>query len=178
MIRRVVTGHRAGKAVVVDDGAPARTHSFQSMPGREVSVVWATSRQPTVGGGTDGEDTTRQVTFLPREAESRLVLMKIPPRSATSRADFDAAAAAREFVEVLPEMAATRERDDPAMHRTDTIDYVLVLDGEIHLELDDGREVVLKQHDIVVQSGTRHAWRNKGENVVTMAVVLIGARRL
>jgi quercetin dioxygenase-like cupin family protein len=52
-----------------------------------------------------------------------------------------------------------------------------VLDGEVWLELDDGKEVHLRAHDIVIQNGTRHAWRNKGTKSVKMAFVLIGARR-
>ena len=61
------------------------------------------------------------------------------------------------------------------MHTTPTVDYGVVLDGEVWLELDDGKTVHLKEHDVVVQNGTRHAWRNKGTKPATMAFVLIGA---
>ena len=61
---------------------------------------------------------------------------------------------------------------DPAMHITRTIDYAIILSGEIDLELDEG-EVHLKQGDVVVQRGTRHAWRNRGTRPCTVAFVLV-----
>jgi mannose-6-phosphate isomerase-like protein (cupin superfamily) len=66
------------------------------------------------------------------------------------------------------------EKDDPAMHTTRTIDYGIVLSGEIDLELDEG-EVHLGPGDVVVQRGTRHAWRNRGSRPCTMAFVLISS---
>jgi quercetin dioxygenase-like cupin family protein len=69
------------------------------------------------------------------------------------------------------------ELDNPGMHTTDTVDYAIVLEGEAWLELDDGKEVHPKPHDIVIQNGTRHAWRNKGSMPVRIAFVLIGAAR-
>jgi quercetin dioxygenase-like cupin family protein len=67
--------------------------------------------------------------------------------------------------------------DDPGMHTTDSVDYDVVLEGEITLELDDGKEVQLKKHDVVVQNGNRHAWRNKSSAPAVMLFVLIGAKR-
>jgi mannose-6-phosphate isomerase-like protein (cupin superfamily) len=90
---------------------------------------------------------------------------------------FDQVAAGQEYMEHMPELAKTFELDNPGMHTTDTVDYGIVLEGEVWLELDDGKQVLLRQHDVVVQNGTRHAWRNKSEKPVKMAFVLIGARR-
>ena len=67
------------------------------------------------------------------------------------------------------------EFEPDGMHRTPTVDYGIVLDGEIWLELDEGRSALLRQHDVVVQNGTRHAWRNKSNRPATLAFVLIGA---
>ncbi|WP_245439801.1 cupin domain-containing protein [Microvirga aerophila] len=61
------------------------------------------------------------------------------------------------------------------MHRTCSVDYNIVLDGSIWLELDDGNETMLNQGDVVIQQATRHAWRNKGDRPATMAFVLVGA---
>jgi quercetin dioxygenase-like cupin family protein len=66
------------------------------------------------------------------------------------------------------------EPDNPGMHATPTVDYGIVLEGEIWLELDDGKTVHLKTHDVIVQNGTRHAWRNKSSKPTKMAFVLIG----
>jgi quercetin dioxygenase-like cupin family protein len=63
------------------------------------------------------------------------------------------------------------------MHFTDTVDYGILVDGEISLELDNGKTAALKPGDVVVQNGTRHAWRNRGDKAAKMVFVLIGARR-
>ena len=65
----------------------------------------------------------------------------------------------------------------PRNHRTDSIDYAMVLDGEITLELGDGSKTRLRRHDVVVQNGTRHAWRNESDRSATIAFVLIGTVR-
>ena len=68
------------------------------------------------------------------------------------------------------------EKEDPAMHKTNTVDYAVVYYGEIWLELDDAKTIHLKRGDVVVQNGTRHAWRNKGTNPVTMLFFPNGAK--
>jgi uncharacterized cupin superfamily protein len=90
-------------------------------------------------------------------------------------ADLEAAFA--EFEATLPGLASYMEPDAPGMHTTDTIDFEVVLDGEVWLELDDGVEVHLRAGDTVVQNGTRHAWRNRSDRPARMAFVLIGAQR-
>ena len=69
------------------------------------------------------------------------------------------------------------ERDNPGFHTTDTVDYGVVVRGEMTLELDDGQKVHLKQGDCVIQNGTRHAWRNRSDRPATILFVLIGAKR-
>ena len=63
------------------------------------------------------------------------------------------------------------------MHTTDTVDYGVLLDGELHLELDNRATRRLTPHDVVVQNGTRHAWRNRSDKPATMLFVLVGASR-
>jgi mannose-6-phosphate isomerase-like protein (cupin superfamily) len=87
----------------------------------------------------------------------------------------DTAAAARELEEKLPGLAKYMEADAPGMHTTDTIDFEVVLDGEVWLELDDGKEVHLRPGDTVVQNGTRHAWHNRGTKPARLAVFITGA---
>jgi quercetin dioxygenase-like cupin family protein len=67
------------------------------------------------------------------------------------------------------------EPDDPGMHTTPTIDFEVVLSGEVILELDDGAEVTLRPGDTVVQNGTRHRWRNEGSDPAVLAVFICGA---
>ncbi|MCI0151409.1 cupin domain-containing protein [Paraburkholderia sediminicola] len=97
-----------------------------------------------------------------------------PPDSVFASSDFDPGAAGAEYQAKLSGLAEAFEQDNPGMHRTDSLDYAVVLDGEIWLELDDSRETHLVQHDIVVQTGTRHAWRNRSNRSATMLFVLLG----
>jgi len=77
----------------------------------------------------------------------------------------------------LPGMIDVLELDHPGMHTTDTVDFDVVVFGEVVLELDDGAEVVLKAGDCVIQNGTRHAWHNRSGEKCVIAVTLVGAER-
>jgi hypothetical protein len=173
-IRRVVTGHDArGSATVAIDSAPPRTNVLASIPGMVSRIVWATGSAPVIP--FDGKDPTPSVSsIVPGPGETRLVMVTFPPDSVFAAPSFDPAAAARENLAVNPGLAELFEPD--GMHTTPTVDYGIVLDGEVWLELDGGRTEHLKRHDVVVQNGTRHAWRNKSERAATLAFVLIGAR--
>ena len=75
----------------------------------------------------------------------------------------------------MPGLAEAFERDSPGMHTTPTVDYGVLLDGQLTLELDGGVTKDLQVHDVVIQNGTRHAWRNGSDRPATMLFVLIGA---
>lgn len=77
----------------------------------------------------------------------------------------------------MPGAMAAMEPDAPGMHTTDSLDYIMIVSGEVVLELDDGEETVLHAGDVVVQNGTRHAWRNRGTEPCTFVGVAIGADR-
>ncbi len=74
----------------------------------------------------------------------------------------------------VPGLAELFEPDNPGMHTTPTVDYGVVLEGEIVLDLDAGETTLLRPGDVVVQNGTRHAWRNPGTRPATVFFVLIG----
>lgn len=105
------------------------------------------------------------------------MFVAFPPDSVMQGPRFNVLAAVEENLKCVPGLAECFEPDNPGMHTTDTVDYGIVLEGEIWLELDDGQVQHLRKHDVVVQNGTRHAWRNKNEQPALMAFVLIGARR-
>ena len=177
MVRRVVTTHKAGKAAVLTDGEPPRARVFQHIPGMEFSFAWATGPDPVILS-TGGQEAVKEATtMIPKPGESRLLFVTFPPDAWMMRDDFDPISAMAEFSEHQSEMAAVQEIDHPGMHRTDSIDYVVVLDGELTLELDDGEAVSLKTGDVVVQDGTRHAWRNYSDRPASLVIVLIGATR-
>ena len=91
---------------------------------------------------------------------------------------FDPVAAGKEGLELTPGVADRMDPNDKGMHATDSIDYVVVLEGEVWAVLDDGREQLLRQHDVLVQNGSRHRWSNKSDKPVRLAGVLIGAQRV
>jgi hypothetical protein len=175
-INRIVTGYNGeGKADVVLDGAPPRTDVFQRIPGMVSRLVWATAETALVP--VKNVDPTMSVTSIaPASGETRFLVVTFPPDSVFAAPDFDPAAATEENLSLNPGLAEHFEPD--GMHATDSVDYGIVLDGEIWLELDDGRQTCLRKHDVVVQNGTRHAWRNKSDRPATLAFVLIGASRM
>jgi hypothetical protein len=176
-VRRIVTGHDAGgKSVVISDAPAPRARVGVHHPGFAEALLWSTSQTPSLPA--DPKDPTLQVTsFMAEPGGTRFLMVTFPPDAVALSPDFDGAKAFEEHLKGSPGIADRMEPDNPGMHTTDTIDYVVVLDGEVWLELDDGKEVLLKKHDVIIQNGTRHAWRNKTDRGVTLAAVLVGAKR-
>ncbi len=114
-------------------------------------------------------------SVVPGPGGTSLHFVTFPPASAFADPSFDGEAAQDEALIRLRGLADHFEKEDPAMHKTSTVDYSIVYDGEIWLELDDGETMHLQRGDVVVQNGTRHAWRNKGTKPVTMLFFLNGA---
>lgn len=174
--RRVVTGHSGKTSVIVSDGPSPKSKIYASVPGAESTLLWATSAKPGVPH-TQGDAISSGTLYVPPVGETRLMFVTFPPDTVMMSPSFDPAAAGQEYMEHMPELASKFEMENPGMHTTDTVDYGIVLEGEVWLELDDGKQVHLQAHDVVVQNGTRHAWRNKSQKPVTMAFVLVGAAR-
>jgi len=172
-IRRVVTGHTGGKAVFASDTVmPGATVDL--IPGMEYARLWGVDERPTYPD--DGSAPEAHAYFPPRDG-ARVVIMTFPPDGTPPPSDLDGAAAFKQFEEVAPGLMEHMDRSSPGMHTTDTIDFGYVISGEIVLELDDGAEKTLKAGDLVVQNGTRHAWRNRTNEPVMMLFCLIGANR-
>jgi mannose-6-phosphate isomerase-like protein (cupin superfamily) len=173
-VRRVVTGHNQdGKARVVDDTL-VEPVTLDLLPGYEFHRLWGRDERPTFPD--DGSPRGGHSYFPPRDG-SRFVLFTVPPGEVELSPDLDLSAALAEMERRLPGLAEHVERDNPGMHTTDTIDYDLVISGDVTLELDDGETVQLRAGDAVVQNGTRHAWRNNGSEPCVIAAILIGADR-
>jgi len=183
-IRRVVTGHDdRGRAVVITDEA-VEPVTLSLLPGFETIELWHTAATPSMpdelgapgvpdyfpaAGGT----VFRVVTFPPdpRGGEGGM-----GEAEAGSVPILDVAAALEEAQTKVPALMARLEPDHPGMHTTDSVDYAIVLDGELELELDDGALVPVRPGTVVVQRGTRHAWRNRTDRAARIAFVLVGAR--
>ena len=172
-IRRVVTGHdEKGKALFVSD-EEVEPLTLAALPGAEFHRLWGADSAPTF---PDRGQPTAQPTFFPPVNGFRFLFFTIPPQS-TAAPDVDPGAAESEVEEKLPGMGQWMEADDPGMHTTDTVDFEVVISGEIVLELDDGAEKVLRAGDTNIQNGTRHRWHNRGSEPAVIATFIVGANR-
>ncbi|SMG59606.1 cupin domain-containing protein [Paraburkholderia susongensis] len=176
-IRRVVTGRdRNGRSVLLSDGVPSRAVTFQAVPGYAFAQLWTTPPSPVLSAS--GSDPTEgQTDILPSPGGTSFLIVTFPPESAMSVPGFDRAAAGAELAGHMPDFVRTFEPDCPGMHTTDTVDYAIVLSGEIWLELDDGQQTLVRAMDVAVQQGPRHAWRNKSDAPATVAFFMVGATR-
>jgi len=176
-VRRVVAGiGPEGRSGVVSDGPAPRAAAYQAVPGFASALIWSTPAGATVGRGAPNDDGLH-ASFVPGPGETRLMFVTFPPDAVMMRPDFDPVAFGAEFARNAPGLAERFEIEHPGMHTTDSIDYDVVLEGEIVIEFDDGQEVALHPHDVVVQHGTRHAWRNRSDKPAKMLFVLTGAQR-
>jgi mannose-6-phosphate isomerase-like protein (cupin superfamily) len=172
-VRRVVTGHEDGKAVFASDELVAPV-SAALIPGTEFHLLWGADQAPVF---PDDGAPTPQPTYFPPLGGYRFGLFTVPPAGGEEPGEIDLAAGLAEVEKKLPGLLSHMEPGNPGMHTTDTIDFEVVLSGEVILELDDGAEKVLRPGDTVVQNGTRHRWSNRGTEPAVLAVILIGARR-
>jgi len=171
--RRVVTENVNGKSVVQSDGR-MEAYEFRTVPGYEHTLIWVNPTTPDLSKEQRFDSYPDSV--VPGPGGTSLHFVIFPPGSVFADPSFDGAAARDEALIRLRGLADHFEKEDPAMHKTNTVDYAVVYDGEIWLELDDGETLHLQRGDMVVQNGTRHAWRNKGTKPVTMLFFLNGAR--
>jgi mannose-6-phosphate isomerase-like protein (cupin superfamily) len=165
-VRRVVTGHRDGKAVVLFDSA-APNQKLRQASGLVSTLLWVTDEAPAdVSRGADRS--LREIGVPPPPSGTIFRLVDFPP---------DAGSRSREAI--LKEMGVSDHGGarHAAMHRTRSIDYAIVLEGEIDMLLDDS-EVHLTAGDVLVQQGTNHAWVNRGPTPCRMAFVLIDAKEI
>jgi mannose-6-phosphate isomerase-like protein (cupin superfamily) len=170
--RRIVTRSVNGSSVVQSD-EHMQPYEFKTVPGYEHTLMWLNAATP---------DLRQQQRFdrypdsvVPGPGGTSLHFVTFPPASVFAEPSFDGGAARDEALIRLRGLADHFEKGDPAMHKTNTVDYAVVYDGEIWLELDNSETLHLKRGDVVVQNGTRHAWRNKGTQPVTMLFFLNGA---
>jgi Cupin domain len=174
-IRRVVAGvDENGKSVVLSDGPAPCTLDYQFMPGQAHTRIWRTGSTVTTERPAE-EPTSDTGPMLPAPGGASFLVLQVAPDSFVTDPRFDPVKAGQEFAAHAPDMAAAMEPDNPGMHRTATVDYGIVLDGEVVLELDDGVQTRLSVGDTVVQLGSRHAWRNTSDRPATVAFVLTGA---
>jgi mannose-6-phosphate isomerase-like protein (cupin superfamily) len=174
-VRRIVTGHdQEGRSIVQEDGPPARSVTLGGESGTTFHEIWSTHSAPAAIDRASGEPAEPGINLLPPAGGTRIRILDIPPDDGT------AAALPREAVRALFEAIGAghtlpENPPHPLMHRTETIDYGIVLEGEITLILDDG-ETTVRAGEIVVQRGTSHAWVNRSSSNARIAFILIDGR--
>ena len=176
-VRRVVTGHdKNGKAVVLSDGPVPVVHSNPMRAGQLSHEIWKTSAMPLPITRDEPEPTAGPRQLHPAPMGTVFRISEVPPETDAVR-NLTPEQARAAFRASNAEDASTWGRGGrhPLMHRTETVDYAVVLEGEITLLLDEG-EVNLKAGDIVIQRGTNHAWSNRSSKPVKMLYVLIDGR--
>ena len=176
-VRRVTTGHDERSRAIFASDEEVDPVLVKLLPGSAFHVLWGGDEPPTFpDSGTAGSEPDQR-TYFPPVGGYRFGLVTFPPAGTQAPPDLDFSAAIAEVERQLPGMLAHVEPDNPGMHTTDTIDFEVVLSGEVILELDDGAEKVLGPGDTVVQNGTRHRWGNRGTEPAVVAVFLIGVHR-
>lgn len=172
--RRIVTGHDAdGKAIIISDAPPVLTQLVGGPGGPTFFEVWHTLETPALIHPQPDEVDEHNLVLPPPENGTRLRVIEFPPEGEEIR-NLTGADAQEKFRSMGDEKASTSAAGapHPLMHRTQTVDYGIVLEGEITLILDRG-ETTIKAGDIVIQSGTNHAWANRSGSICRMAFMLI-----
>ena len=172
-VRRVLTGHdSAGRSTIIADGLAPNVKEMASMPWLALTDLWETKGAPADNNG-HADAAARPVHLEPPRNGTILRIVEFPPDSQW-RGQADGAQA---FKSIGAGHAQDRKSSDPMMHRTSTVDYIIVLKGEIHAIMETG-ETLLKAGDILVQRGTNHSWSVRGNEPCIVAAVLVNAKPL
>jgi hypothetical protein len=170
-IRRVVTGHdKDGRSIFIADGKAPNILEMKSMPGVALTDLWRTKAAPASNSG-NSDAAAGKIKLEPPENGTIVRIVEFPPDTAW-RKTADAKAA---FASIGAGGAPDRESGDPMMHATATVDYIIVLKGEIYAIMDKG-EKLLRPGDILIQRGTNHSWSVRTDQRCVIAAILVGAK--
>ncbi len=170
-IRRVVTGHdKDGKSVLLMDGLAPNILEMASMPGVALTDLWRTKTSPALNSGR-ADAAAGKIKLEPPESGTIFRIVEFPPDTAwrhTANAD-------KAFKSIGAGHAPDHASGDPMTHTTATVDYIIVLKGEIYAIMDK-EETLLKQGDVLIQRGTNHSWSVRGNEPCVVAAILVGAK--
>jgi len=170
-IRRVVTGHdRTGKSIFVEDRKAPNVLEMASMPGVALTDLWRTATSPASNSGSR-DAAAGKIKLEPPASGTILRIVEFPPDSKWRKS----ADARKAFASIGAGGAPDHGSADAMMHCTATVDYIIVLKGEIWAILDKG-EKLLKQGDVLIQRGTNHSWSVRTREPCVIAAVLVGAK--
>lgn len=178
--RRVLTGRdETGRSVFKSLDITPKVVEIDANPGLTFYELYMTDEVPRLTG-LEPDPMHERTKAFPGPGGTMFRLISYPPRRPEGwkpppGVTFETGL--WEMSDKIPGMGDHFERDAPGMHTSDTIDYGIVVRGEMTLELDDGQTVHLRQGDCVVQNGTRHRWRNPLPEPCLMAFVSLGGKR-
>jgi mannose-6-phosphate isomerase-like protein (cupin superfamily) len=170
-VRRVLTGHDAdGRSTFIVDGVAPNIKEMPSFPGLALTDLWETNGAPASNAG-DGDAAERPIRLEPPKNGTILRIVEFPPDSTRPKHSDGSAG----FKALGAGHAQDRHSADPMMHKTSTVDYIIVLKGEIYAVMETG-EKLLRAGDILVQRGTNHSWSVRGTEPCIVAAVLVSAK--
>ena len=170
-VRRVLTGHDAdGKSTFIADGEAPNYKEMPGFAGLFLTDLWETSGAPASNEG-DKDAATRPIRLEPPKNGTIVRIVEFPPDSAWRGATDGSAG----FKAIGAGHAPDKSSSDPMMHKTSTVDYIIVLKGEIHAVMATG-DKLLRPGDILVQRGTTHSWSVRGNEPCIVAAVLVSAK--
>ncbi len=173
-IRRVITGHDAqGRSIVTEDAAAPSVHTNPKRVGYHLTQLWMTDQTPAYVGN-EPDPTSRPLRLEPPKGGTVVRIVEFGPEG-DWLTKLDAAGAKEAWGDLGRGNASTNKTGQakhPLMHRTQSVDYCLVLEGEITLVLDE-EEVTVRAGDFVVERGTNHAWANRSGKPCKLLFVLI-----
>ena len=177
-IRRVITGHNSeGQSFIASDETSPHTLVLLDNPALGLTNLWITDTTPA-DNSSDNDSADRPVVLEPPDGGSVFRVVEFPPEKQLAqlmqKPDVRKA--------LFAAMSATDAMHDkgakhPMMHKTSTLDYAIVLSGEIYAVMDEG-ETLLRAGDCLIQRGTNHAWSNRSDQLCLVAFVLIPAKPL
>ena len=169
-IRRIVTGEDANGVSRIVEDAPAKSiRTVEARPGYRAVNVWRTTETPA--GITSQDSVEKHQGILPPKNGNILRIIDFPPEPKDEqklKQMLDATFGGM-FKDALHDK---RPNVHPGMHTTQTVDYAIVLEGEIWAVMDEG-ETLMKAGDVLIQRGTNHAWANRSDRTARIAFVLI-----
>jgi mannose-6-phosphate isomerase-like protein (cupin superfamily) len=172
-VRRVLTGHDAeGRSTFIADGIAPNMKEMPSFPGLALTDLWETKGAPASNEG-ERDAAERPIRLEPPAGGTIVRIVEFPPDStrpqnSDGREGFKAIGAGH---------AQDKSSSDPMMHRTGTVDYIIVLKGEIYAVMEKG-ETLLKAGDVLIQRGTMHSWSVRGSEPCIVAAILVNAKPL
>jgi len=171
--RRVVTGHNAnGVATVIMDSKADCILQRPNRPGVTLTNLWQNDKMPAAMERHD-DPVTGPLILQPPKNGSVFRIVQFDPENPEELAKLDGKSA---FSEMGAGANIVEGARHPFMHRTDSLDYTVVLSGEIYMMMDED-EFLLKSGDVVVQQGTNHAWSNRGTEPCLIAFILVDAEK-